>query len=157
MTTKATSRPSRMENQQFARRLHAAMTAKGMNNSDLARALWGETEDSKGYKVAKNRDRIAVYLRGEGMPAPGTLHKMAGVLGVPKEELVPEVATPNIDRSHPEFAMKMIAGDTNRVQLQINAVVPLSVAVQIMALYEHAKKTMDGLLPILRENGEDDK
>lgn len=139
--TKATTTPrsTRMENQQFARRLHAAMTNKGMNNSDLARALWGETTDTKGYKVAKNRDRIAVYLRGEGLPAPATLHKMADVLDVPKEELMPEIATPNIDRSHPEFAMKML-GNTNRVQLQINAIVPLSVAVEITRLYEQAKK-----------------
>jgi hypothetical protein len=140
MNAKATIRPSRMENQQFARRLHQAMTDKGMNNSDLARALWGETQDTKGYKVAKNRDRIAVYLRGEGLPAPATLHKMASILAVPKEELVPDLTTPTIDRSHPEVAMKMISGDANKVQLQINGVVPLSVAVEIIKLYEQAKK-----------------
>jgi transcriptional regulator with XRE-family HTH domain len=140
MPTKVTNRPARMENQQFARRLHQAMTDKGMNNSDLARALWGETEDTKGYKVAKNRDRIAVYLRGEGLPAPATLHKMANILDVPKEELVPDLSTPTIDRSHPEVAMKMISGDANKVQLQINGVVPLAVAVEIIKLYEQAKK-----------------
>lgn len=61
---------NREELERFARRLHVAMTAKGLSNSDLARAVWGETADGKGYKVARNRDRIGVYWSWVPRPSP---------------------------------------------------------------------------------------
>lgn len=119
------------------------MTAKGWGNSDLARAVWGETTDTKGYKVARNRDRIGVYLRGDGWPEPKTAEKMAEVFGIPKEELMPDVTAATVDREHPELALTMVAGHTDKVHLQVNALVPLTIASQIIALIEQSK-TSDG-------------
>lgn len=131
---------NRIEQDQFARRLHAAMVNKGLSNSDLARAVWGETTDTKGYKVARNRDRIAVYLKGAGMPEAGTLHKLAEVLGVPKEQLAPSVTAAVVDRERPEFAMTMVPGQSGRVHLQMNMLVPLTLAVEVSKLIEADKR-----------------
>jgi transcriptional regulator with XRE-family HTH domain len=128
-----------IEMQQFARRLHQLMTQKGWSNSDLARQVWGETTDTKGYTVAKNRDRVGVYLRGEGLPEPATLEKIAGVFGITKEDLAPDLTAAAVDRDKPEIGFTMVQGHTDRVHLQINTIVSLSVASQIVALIEQAK------------------
>lgn len=130
----------RVELDQFARRLHAAMNAKGMSNSDLARAVWGETKDGKGYTVAKNRDRIGVYLRGEGFPEPRTLAKLADALDTTPTDLAPEITAATVDRERPELAMTMVAGHPDKVHLQINSIVPLAIAVEISRLFERAKR-----------------
>lgn len=127
------------EYQAFARRLHAAMQEKGMGNSDLARAVWGEVEDGKGYKVAKNRHQVAVYLKGEGMPERATLQKICEVLGKTVEDLAPETQTAAIDRTRPEMAMSMVSGQPGMAHLQINSTLPLDVAVEIIRIFQAAK------------------
>lgn len=41
------------EYEDFARRLVDAMARKGMSQSDLARAVWGSTTDTRGRDVAR--------------------------------------------------------------------------------------------------------
>jgi hypothetical protein len=125
---------------QFARRLHAAMNAKGMNNSDLAREVWGETTDANGYSVARNRDRIGVYKAGKGFPDPENLALIAKALDTTAEELAPEITVSTIDRERPELAMNMVAGHTDKVHMQVNALLPLAIAVEISRLVERAKR-----------------
>jgi transcriptional regulator with XRE-family HTH domain len=79
---KADPRP---ELQPFAARLRQGMN--GRSNSALAREVWGTIKDSRGYDVAKNRDRVAAYLKGSAYPEPENLAKIADVLGIPIEEL----------------------------------------------------------------------
>lgn len=122
---------------QFARRLHAAMSEKGFNNSELARRVWGETKDAKGYNVAKNRDRIGVYLKGKGFPEPDTLAKLAECLDTTPDKLAPEMTVAAVDGERPEFAMTMVG---EQMHVQINAVLPLSVANEIAELVIKAKK-----------------
>ena len=50
---------------EFAEWLAAQMAARGFNRSDVARAIWGTVPDTRGYDVAKNRDRIGAYLQGQ--------------------------------------------------------------------------------------------
>jgi transcriptional regulator with XRE-family HTH domain len=130
----------RVELDQFARRLHAAMNAKGLNNSDLARIVWGEAKDAKGYTVARNRDRIGVYLKGDGFPEPKTLAKLAEALDTTAEELAPEITAASVDRERPELAMTMVSGHADKVHVQVNALLPLGVAVEISRLVERAKR-----------------
>jgi transcriptional regulator with XRE-family HTH domain len=66
----------------FAKTLRACMQQAGFNNSDLARRVWGTTTDSRGYPVARGRDRIGEYLSGDSYPKPENLWKLAGALGV---------------------------------------------------------------------------
>lgn len=132
--------PQQIERDTFARRLHAAMQDKGMSNSDLARAVWGDVTDSQGYKVAKNRDRVAVYLKGTGFPEPATLHKIAEAVGVSKDDLAPTMASSAIDADRPEFAISMVSGSIDKCHVQINALLPLTVAMEIGKLYEASKR-----------------
>jgi hypothetical protein len=66
----------------FAAWLAAQMAARGLNHSDLARMIWGSVDDPRGYKVAKNRDRIGVYLSGAGYPSLDTKYELAKVFDV---------------------------------------------------------------------------
>jgi hypothetical protein len=66
----------------FAAWLAAQMAARGFNRSDLARLIWGTVPDARGYDVAKNRDRIGVYLRGTGYPSLDTKYALAEVFNV---------------------------------------------------------------------------
>jgi transcriptional regulator with XRE-family HTH domain len=110
------------------------MTQRGMSQSDLAREVWGTTRDTRGYTVAKNRDRIGAYLRAESLPEPQNLAKLAEALGAKTEELAPEIVAATVDRENPELAMTMVAGHRDKVHLQINKLVSLSVATKIMGL-----------------------
>jgi transcriptional regulator with XRE-family HTH domain len=125
----------KLDLQQFARKLHQLMVERGLSQSDLARRIWGERIDNKtGYPVAKNRDRISVYLRGNSYPDPENLEKLAEALGVTVESLAPDIVASVIDRENPELAITAIAGRPDAVHLQVNKLVPMSVASRIMAL-----------------------
>lgn len=152
-TTAGTS--TQAQRDEFARRLQTAMLNKGLSNSDLARAVWGETEDSKGYKVARNRDRVAVYLAGKGFPEMGTLHKLAGVLGVSKEDLAPHVTMVAVDRERPAFSMTMAPGQGTEADVQLNMRLPLSVAVQISQLVTSVRQ--QGSMPGIDSDLEDEQ
>lgn len=128
----------RIELQQFARRLHDALTAKGMSQSDLAREIWGSTQDTRGYTVAKNRDRIGSYLRGESVPEPQNLARMAEALGTTPEDLAPDIAAATVDRENPELAFTMVAGHPDKVHLQVNKLVDLTTATQVITLLTKA-------------------
>lgn len=123
----------RLELQEFARKLYQALQARGWTQSDLARAAFGTTKDPRGYTVAKGRDRISVYLRGQSVPDPRNLEKIARALGTTPEELAPDLHADTINREHPELAIRQAAGQ-DRVHLIVNQIVPLSVASKVVAI-----------------------
>jgi transcriptional regulator with XRE-family HTH domain len=130
----------RLELQQFARRLHELMVQKGLSQSDLAREVWGTTTDTRGYTVAKNRDRIGAYLRAESLPEPQNMARLAEALGTKAEDLAPEIVAATVDRENPELAVTMVAGHPDKAHLQVNKLVPIALAAKVMALLieEHA-------------------
>jgi hypothetical protein len=67
---------------EFAVWLAAQMAARGFNHSDVARAIWGTTKDTRGYEVARNRDRIGHYLAGTSYPELNTLYALAQAFSV---------------------------------------------------------------------------
>lgn len=71
----------------FAETLRTAMQEKGLNASDVARKVWGEIKDSRGYLVARNRDRIGYYLAGVSFPEDENLRKLADAVGLSYEKL----------------------------------------------------------------------
>jgi transcriptional regulator with XRE-family HTH domain len=81
----------------FAKTLKACMQQAGINNSELARRVWGSITDNRGYSVARNRQRISDYLLGTSYPEPYNLWKIAGALGVPLEHLAFEFLTFSTD------------------------------------------------------------
>lgn len=128
-----------LELQEFARRLHDARVAKGLSQSDLARAIWGEAKDARGYSVARNRERISAYERGASLPEPANLRKIAEVLGVDHMDLAPTITASTIDREKPAMSMTMVEGHTDRVHLQVNTITTLEVASRVIALIADAK------------------
>jgi hypothetical protein len=84
----------------FAAWLAAQMAARGFNRSDLARLIWGTVPDARGYDVAKNRDRIGVYLRGTGYPSLDTKYKLAEVFDVGWIDDIPGPGKPSRAKPH---------------------------------------------------------
>lgn len=105
-----------------------------MTQSDLARAIWGSTTDRRGYEVAKNRDRISVYLKGNAIPDPVNMRKLADSLGVKEEDLAPDIVASAVERENPEMAMAMAPGHPDKCFLQINKLVPLTKAAKVISL-----------------------
>lgn len=123
-----------LRNQEFARRLYKILVEKGWSQSDLARRAFGTKTDERGYTVAKGRDRISVYLRGQGYPEPKTLAKIAKVLRVSVEDLAPDIHSGTISRERPEVMIHQAAGHSDRVHLVVNKIVPNAVATRVMDL-----------------------
>lgn len=132
-----------MQMASFARKLHEAMTRRGITQSDLARMVWGETTDSRGYKVARNRDRISQYLSGASVPETHNLQKLADALSMDVAELAPDLTASALDRSKPEVAITAVAGHLDRVHLVVNKLVPLTVAAQVVALIAGAEPVQE--------------
>jgi len=124
----------KLEMDRFARRLYEMMNERGLSQSDLARKAFGTKTDKRGYEVARNRDRISVYLKGTSLPDPKNLQKIADALGVDPDELAPEIAASTIDRENPEVALTAIAGHGDKVHLQVNKLLPLSLASKIVSM-----------------------
>lgn len=132
---------AKIEMDNFARRLHAAMARKGMSQSDLAREMWGVYVDKRGYEVARNRDRISVYLRGAGYPEQANLEKMAEILGIDAKELAPDLTAAAVDRDNPELALTAVAGHHDSVYLRVNKLVSLELAAKIATMISEYEKT----------------
>jgi transcriptional regulator with XRE-family HTH domain len=120
--------------QNFGRRLQQLLDQKGMNYSDLARAVWGKTTTRSGYEVARNRDRISKYVRGLQWPEPRNLKKIADELGVETSVLAPEIAGATVAEESHEVSMQTVAGHQDKTFLRIAKVVPMAVAVKIVAM-----------------------
>ncbi len=130
----------------FARNLNQIMIDRGVTQSDIARALWGETVTNDGKTAAKGRDRISVYLKGRTVPNQKTLKSIAEVLNVPVEELAPDLIGSAVDRDNPEFAMSVVAGHSDKVFVRVSKLMPLKYAVEIATIIERVERHSKGLI-----------
>jgi transcriptional regulator with XRE-family HTH domain len=119
---------------EFARRLTDLMARRGMSQSDLAAAIWGRTEDTRGRNSARNRDRISHYVRGSQMPEPKTMVALAKVLGVEPADLNPALDRAAAGRVAEPPLLTMVGGRPDLAVITINRMVPMRVAVQILSL-----------------------
>lgn len=124
--------------QNFARRLHELMTAKGLSQSDLAATIWGRTTDSRGYDVARNRGRISVYLQGKNYPDPANLKALADALGTTPEELAPDIFAAAVDREHPAISITGVASSLDKVHVRVDALLPMAAAAEIASIVAKA-------------------
>jgi transcriptional regulator with XRE-family HTH domain len=120
--------------EEFSRRLYKALLDRQMSASDLAREVWGTYTDKRGYDVARNRDRISQYLKGQSLPEQRNLVRIAEILGMKPEDLAPEIAGSIVERENPEIAMTAIAGHTDKVLLRVHKLVPLPLAAKIIQM-----------------------
>ena len=124
--------------QDFARRLHDIRIARGMSQSDLARAVWGEKPDKGGRMVARNRDRVSQYEKGNSWPEPANLKKLADALNVTLKDLAPDITAATVDKEHPLLRMNTVSGHEKFTHLEVNVLLPLGVALQVASLVEKA-------------------
>jgi transcriptional regulator with XRE-family HTH domain len=112
----------------FGDRLADTLRKKDMNYSDLARMVFGVSTDKNGYTVARNRQSIGRYIAGEQMPDPQTREKIVEALGVPYDELFPEV----MPHERPGSGVVLTQVDKKMSRLRLEVVVPTSVALEII-------------------------
>lgn len=126
----------------FARRLHKALSARGMTQSELAAEVWGRRKAWVGEKeamVARNRDRISVYLAGKGVPREAHLVRIAEVLRVDPADLMPDHQEgPKLP---PPASLVMLP--RHQARLTVNTIVPVDVALRITQLIEKAQRGGD--------------
>lgn len=120
--------------QDFARRLHHYMTARGWTQSDLARAVWGERTNSRGYREAKGRDRISVFLKGSTLPETTTLTAIAKALDVEPDDLCPEGHKKAMAWEPHSVSLTLAPGHTDKARLVVDRVVPFHVGAEIISI-----------------------
>ena len=83
---------------EFARRLQAALNARGWTQSELARRMAPLLKHSR-----LGRDNISKYVRGKVLPLPPALEAMAKVLEIKTFELLPARVTPSAGVEYPPY------------------------------------------------------
>lgn len=124
---------TRAQKRLLATRLKEFMQERGLTQSDLARKIWGETTNSEGYTVARNRDRISVWMRGAAYPDVENLRALAKALGKDVQDLAPTAPEPD-DVDLPEQRLDLLPNRPGWAFLQINKIVPLPVATEVLML-----------------------
>lgn len=81
----------------LAANLNRLLIDKGMRQSDLARLVFGSTEDPQtGYSRAKGADSVSAYCSGRQTPRKAILGRMAKALGVSEDQLTGDPAQQGI-------------------------------------------------------------
>lgn len=125
---------TRPEYHEFSKIVLQAMLKKRMSQSDLAREMWGITKDSRGYEVAKNRDRITHYLKGRAYPEPKNLEALAKALDLPIEALQVDKPAKGItsrNTSQMDVQLHFLSTEPNRCLLVIQKVISTKLALEI--------------------------
>jgi hypothetical protein len=117
----------------FASNLDEIVRAQGMNKSDLARKMWGDTIDKSGRRGAAHRDRITAWTAGS-IPDPTNMKLLADTLGVSLEELSAPLVARMVDRERHSLQMIQAAGHPDKVHLRVDKLVNVHIAVQVLAL-----------------------
>ena len=128
---------------EFARRLADAMNAKGLNQSELARAATAHLP--KGTKKAITRDLVSNYYRAQHVPRPLYLEALAAALDLTPGDLLPIGAVPTADRdTAPPIQTKEV--EDGQMWLRLNVVLPWKMALKIVEMVktETDKQSPDG-------------
>jgi transcriptional regulator with XRE-family HTH domain len=123
--------PAELTMQEFSRRLYRLMLAKG----------WTQAELSKQSDVS--RDGISGYIRGNHMPTPRQLDKLANALGVKPDALLPNVVMTAIDEDTPSLELKVSTSDPTRSWLKVNRLVSTQTAGEIITLLNNDAKLLN--------------
>lgn len=120
------------------------MARNNLSASEVARRVWGTMKDSRGYEVARNRDRIGHYLSGTSYPEQANLEALAQAVGLSVEDLQierPETGPPLRPRTANENVVMTplpVQPAEWRVKVQIDRVISHS---DMQALLDWLNKT----------------
>lgn len=115
---------SQMSKQEFGRNLYRLMIAKGWTQSYLAK------------QAGILRGSVSDYINGKTFPSPKATRKLAAALGVPETELLPNQIIGAIADDVPELGFRVSPADPTKAYLQINMLVPVQAALQVLALLQ---------------------
>jgi len=107
---------------EFAKRLYNAIMAKG----------WTQSEFARNCDLA--RDAISTYVRGRSVPSPPSLEKMACVLGMRPEELMPNYYEAAHNKQEPTFEIRAVPNEEGYMWLRLNMRLPKEVALKIFLM-----------------------
>jgi transcriptional regulator with XRE-family HTH domain len=111
--------------QEFAKRIYTLRLAKGWSQSELAR------------QAGLNRDAVSNYARGNNMPDPANLKKLAKALGVEASDLLPNYDEQALDmEANPALEIKTSQEDPSRSWVRLNREVSTGTVVKIMQALE---------------------
>lgn len=136
---------------EFAARLKKLMEERGMTQSSLARELWGTIKDGRGYEVARNRDRISVYLAGLGLPEEDNAKSMAKILGCTVEDLMgAEGMTKPITRNRGTITTQMVMSEDRPgwMQVQVNVLMPMPKVAELVKMLDEIRKEEEAALAL---------
>lgn len=112
----------------FPDRLQRLMDDAKMTRAELAREIWGNMTDERGYDVPRNRQMIGKYLHGQSYPTSGTRRKMAEALGCTYTNLFPNEAP----QDRPGSGVTLTQVDRRNSQLTFSVIIPTVVALRII-------------------------
>lgn len=107
---------------EFAKRLYNKIMDKG----------WTQSEFARNCDLA--RDAISTYVRGRSIPSPQALEKMANVLGVRPEELLPNYFEAAQTKVEPSLEIKAVPNSEGYMWVKLNMRLPKKVAMEIFML-----------------------
>jgi transcriptional regulator with XRE-family HTH domain len=112
---------------EFARRLYEAIVSMGWTQSEFAR------------HCGLNRDAVSTYVRGKSSPSPLNLEKMATVLNMRPEELMPNYYEAAHAKADPQMELRDVPNDEGYMWIKLNMRLPKKVAIEIfLKAQEHA-------------------
>lgn len=108
-----------MTKEEVGRNLYRLMIGKNMTQADLAR----------GAKLS--RTSISEYIKGRALPTQLSLEKLARVLGVKSEQIMPNHVASAISEDSPEFEFKASSADPSFGRLKIDRLVSFETGMKI--------------------------
>jgi len=129
---KNTQAPEAMSNRhvvkaEFAKRLYSKIMERGWTQSEFARYC----------DLA--RDAISTYVRGRSIPSPQALEKMASVLSVRPEDLLPNYYEAAHSTQEPTFELRDVPNEEGYMWIRLNMRLPKKVAMEILLLTQNVK------------------
>lgn len=116
-----------MVKSEFARRLYEAIVSKGWTQSEFAR------------HCELNRDAISTYVRGKSVPSPVNLEKMAAVLNMRPEDLMPNYYEAAQAKADSQMELRDVPNDEGYMWIKLNMRLPKKVAIELfLKAQEHA-------------------
>ena len=111
--------------QDFGKRLYSMMLEKGWTQSEFAR------------QADIPRDRISNFVRGNNMPEPHNLKKIAKALGVEPDDLLPNYTEEAIQMElNPALEVRASSSDPTRSWVRLNREVSTATVIKLMQALE---------------------
>lgn len=123
---------------EFSERLYGLMTAKGLSASDVARGMFGTMANDAGNQVAKGRDRVSHWVNAKKLPDAENIEKLAVLLGVTSEALIPQVSAPARGNNE-KIVFEAVEGRPGFALIKIEKIVSQSLGARIIAMVSEEK------------------